>query len=184
MLVHDDFRLSAGSTETVPDKIDLGLHDREIILRPALQHKARAQRRKIGNAGDVQEDILGKYRGEAGENFFGLPPLPLEIDDIRLHEHSAAIAKNGHGLRGEGQIGELIDIEPETFRGGLQEVPVSGGALGIELEIFYATVMQNDDLDVLAADVHDDMRVFVEFQGGFGVRDGFDQGDVGLEDVP
>ena len=43
--------------------------------------------------------------------------------------------------------------------------------------------MQDDDLDVLAADVDDHVGIFVEFQRRFGVRDGLDQGHVSLENI-
>ena len=86
-------------------------------------------------------------------------------------------------MRGKGEVGELIDVQPETFGGGLEEVSISGGALRVELEVFYAAVVEDDDFDILAADVHDHVWVFVEFQGGFRVGYGFHQGDVGLQNI-
>src|SRR5271155_455552 len=70
VLMHDDFRLLAGRAEAVADEIYFGLHDREIILRTALQHEPRAERRKIGNARDVEEHVLRQHRGQPGKNFF------------------------------------------------------------------------------------------------------------------
>src|SRR5262249_19585935 len=183
VLVHDDFRLFTGGPETVADEIHFGLHHRQIILRAALQHKTRTQRRKVGYAGDVQENILGQHRGQAGQNLLGLPALALEVHDVGLHENRAAIAEDRHSLRGECQISELVYAEAETFGGGLQEVSIAGRTLGIELEVLYAPVVQNYDFDVLASDIHNHVRVVVELQGGLGVRHGFYQRHVGLEHV-
>src|SRR5579875_2872233 len=55
VLMHDNFRLFPSGTETIPDEIDFGLHDGEIILRAALQNEPRAQRSKIGDTRDVQK---------------------------------------------------------------------------------------------------------------------------------
>src|SRR5580704_5326824 len=41
VLMHNDFRLLAGGTETIADEIHFGLHHGEIVLRPSLQNKPR-----------------------------------------------------------------------------------------------------------------------------------------------
>ena len=183
MLVDDDLRLLAGRAEAVADEIDFGLHDRQIVLRSALQHEARAQRREIGNAGNVQENVLRQHRRQAGENLFRPPALTLEVHDVGLHEHRAAVAEHRHGLRRECQIGVLLDAQAESFRGGLQEVSIARRALRVQLEIFHAAVVQDDDLDVLPAHIHDHVRIFVELQRRLGVRDGLHQRHVGLEHI-
>src|SRR5581483_329774 len=66
---------------------------------------------------------------------------------------------------------------------GLQEIAVSGGALGVELEIFNAAVVQDNKFNVLPSDVHNDVGIVVELQRRLCVRDGLDQGDVGLENI-
>ena len=65
----------------------------------------------------------------------------------------------------------------------MQEVAVSGGALGVQLEIFYPSIVQNDQLDVLATDINDHVGIVVKFERRLGVRDGFDQGNVSFEDI-
>ena len=52
------------------------------------------------------------------------------------------------------------------------------------LKSFTRPFLQDDQLDVLAADVDDHVRVVVELHGRFGVRDGFDERRVGLQHVP
>src|SRR5207253_3109899 len=165
VLVHDDFRLLSGSTETVADEIHFRFDDSEVILRAALQHEPRTQSCKVGNAGDVEKYILWQHRCQTGEDFLRAPPLALEIHDVRLHEYRAAVAKNRHGLRGKSQVGVLIHIEAEAFRRGLQEIPIPRGALGVELEILHPAVVQDDNFDVLPANIHDHMRIFIELQG-------------------
>ena len=100
-----------------------------------------------------------------------------------MHKDGAAVTENRHSLRRKSEVGELIYAKAETFGGGLKEISVSRGALCIEFEIFYAAVVQNDDLDVLAAHVHNHVRVFVKLQRRFGVRNRLDQRDIGLENI-
>ena len=83
----------------------------------------------------------------------------------------------------KGQIGELFDLQAEPFRGGLQEVAVARRALRVQLEILYAAVFQDNELDVLAADVDDDVRIVVKLERGFGVGDRFDQADIGFQNI-
>ncbi len=54
----------------------------------------------------------------------------------------------------------------EAHRGGLQEVAVARGALGIKLEVFHAPVLQNDELDVLSAHVADNISMRIKVQRG------------------
>src|SRR5208283_1746418 len=129
MLMHNNLRLLSGGAETIADEIDLGLDHGEVILRSTLQDEARAQGREIRDAGDVQENILRQHRCEPGENLLGPPALPLEVHNVRLHEHRAAIAENRHGLRRERQISVLSYVQPESLRGGLQKISIAGGAL-------------------------------------------------------
>ena len=77
----------------------------------------------------------------------------------------------------------MRNVEAKTFDGRLEEISVAGRALRVQLEIFHAAVVQDDDLDVLAADIDDHMRIFVELQRRLGMGDGFDQRYVGVENV-
>ena len=181
--VDDDFRLLARGAEAVIDEVHFRFHHRHVVLRPALQHETRSQRREIGNAGHVQEHILGKHGCKACQDFLRPPALPLEVHDVRLHEDGAAVAENRHGLSRECQIGILFDAQPKTFGGRLQEIAIARGALGIQLEIFDPAVVQDDDLDVLPAHVDDDVRIFVKLERRLGVRHGLYQRDVGVQDV-
>src|SRR5262249_62248438 len=105
MFVDNDFRLGAGGVEVGVNKVDFSLDRRQVLLRPSLKHKTISQLGQVGNAGNIQKDILGQYRGQAGKDLFRLPALALEVHDVRLHEHGAAVAEHRHGLRGEGDVG-------------------------------------------------------------------------------
>jgi hypothetical protein len=71
----------------------------------------------------------------------------------------------------------------EAVGGALQEVAVAGRALGVELEVLHLAVLQDDDLDVLAADVAHHVDVVVEVQRALAVRDRLDDRRVGAEHV-
>ena len=65
----------------------------------------------------------------------------------------------------------------------MQEIAVSGRTLGVKFEVLDAAVLQYDQLNVLAADIHDDMGILVELHGRLGVGHGFHQRNIGLEHV-
>src|SRR4029077_12455439 len=110
----------------------------------------------------VQEHVLGKHRRETRQDFLSPPALTLEIHDVRLHENRAAVPENWHGLSGERQIGVLFHGQPKSFCGRLQEIAVPRRALRVELKIFHAAVMENDDLYVLPAHVDDDVWILIK----------------------
>src|SRR5262249_35416956 len=93
------------------------------------------------------------------------------------------VAEERHGGRSEGTIGKFLDGDPKRLGGRLQEIPVPGRALSVQLEVLDAPLAQDDELDVLSADVHDYVRVFVVLNGRLGVRDRFDQGRVSGQHV-
>ena len=98
------------------DKVYFRFHHCHIVLRATLQYETSSQRREVGDAGYVKEHILGKHCGQACENFLRPPALTLEIHDVRLHEHGAAISENRHRLCGESEIGILFNAQSKSFR--------------------------------------------------------------------
>ncbi len=139
--------------------------------------------REVRDLRDVQPDVLRQHVAQAGHDLFRLPALALEIHDVGLHEHRAAVAERGEALGAERDVGVLLHRDVEALRGGLQEVAVARRALRVELEILDAAVLQDDDLDVLPAHVADHVDVFVEVQAGLGVRHGLDQRGIGADHV-
>ena len=124
--MYDDFRLLARGAEAVTDEIHFRFHHGKIILCTSLQYEACAQGSEIGNAGDIEKDIFRQHSSEPREDFLRTPALALKVHYVGLHEYGTTIAKDGHSLCGESQIGVLIHAQPEAFRRGLQEISVAG----------------------------------------------------------
>src|SRR5437879_733611 len=183
VLMHDDLRLFAVGSEAGLDEVDLRFDHSEIVLCAALENKAATESGQIWNTRYVEEDVLRENVGEPCENLLGSPALALEVDDIGLHEDCASIAEGGHRFCGEGDVGKLFDLHSEAFGSGLQEVSVAGGTLRVQLEVFYAAVFQDDEFDVLAAYIDDDMGVVVEVERRFRVRACADQRDIGIQNI-
>ena len=183
MLVHDDLGFMVNAVEVRTDKVDLGLHRSQVFLCSSLQDETRSEFCKVGDSGDIEKNVFRQDVCQPGEYLFAAPALPLEIDNVGLHEHRAAVAEDRHGVGGESDIGVLLHLVTERLGGTLQKVAVSGRALGVEFEVLDATVLQHDQLNVLAADIHDDVGILVELHGRFSVRHSFHQRDIGLEHV-
>ena len=111
VLVDDDLGFRLIAAEVRFHEVDFSFHRREILLRAALQDEALAELCQIGNAGNVQKDVLRQHRCEAGEDLLGRPSLPLEVDDVRLHEDSAAVAEDRHLVGGECNIRVLVYLD-------------------------------------------------------------------------
>ena len=183
VLVDDDFRLDLGAAEVRADEVDFRLDRREVVLRPALKHEPRAELGQVRDTCHVEKDVLRQDRRQTGKDFLRRPSLPLEIDDVGLHEHRAAVAEHRHRRGRERAIGELLHRNAEGFGGRLQEVAVPRGTLRVQLEVLDPPFGQHNQLDVLAADVDDDVRIGVVLDRRLGVGDGLDQRRIGGEHV-
>src|SRR5207237_5941059 len=89
-------------------EVDFGLYRRQVFLRSALQDETLPQLGQIGDAGYIQEYVFRQHSRQASENLFSCPALALEVDDIGLHEYSAAVTKNWHLVGGKCDIGVLL----------------------------------------------------------------------------
>src|ERR1019366_1358213 len=183
MLVHNHVGRRVLALEARFDEIHLRFHGGQVVLRAALQQEARADGGEIGNLRNVQPDVLGQHVAEARHDLFGLPALPLEVHNVALHEHGAAVAKTGEAFGAESDIGILFHLDVEALRGGLQEVAVARRTLRVQLEILHAAVLEDDDFDILAAHVADDVHAFIEVEARLGVGHGFHQRRIGAHDV-
>ena len=181
MLVNDDFGLSLFAAEVRLHKIDFGLHRCQVLLRATLQDEAFSQFCQIGNAGDVEEDVLGQHRRESRKNLFCRPALALEVDNVRLHEHGAAVTKDRHLVRRKSDIGVFLDFYAERLGGRLQEVSVARRTLRVQLKVLYAAVFEDDELDVLTADVDDAVRIVVKAHRRLRMRDGFHERHISVQ---
>ncbi len=183
VLVEDDVRLARLALKVVADEVDLCLDGRQVALRAALQHEPPAEPREVGRLGHVEEHVPRQHGGQAGEDFLRLPAVALDVGDFRLEEQHAPLAEHRHLARRERRLGELLDRVAETAGDRLEEVPVAGRAGRVQPEVLHPAAVHHDDLDVLAADVDDDVRVLVDVQRGVGVRHRFDQRRIAGEHV-
>src|SRR5262249_29221787 len=132
---------------------------------------------------NVEPDILGQNSSQPSHNLFRFPSLSLKVDNVRLHENRAAITESRHASSTESPFGVFFDRHAETFRGALQKIAISRGALGIQLKVLDLTILKDDQFDILAPDIADDISIFVEAQRRFSVGDGFYQRYIRTERI-
>jgi hypothetical protein len=169
------------AAEAFADEVDLRLDRGEIALRAALQHEPPAEPRQVGRLRDIEKDVLRQHRREAGQHFLRQPAPPRHVGNLRLEEQHAAVAEDRHLACAEREVRELLDLVAEGAGNRLEEIAVAGRTLRVQPEVLHAAVAQHDDLDVLAADVDDDVRIGIELERRLRVRDGLDKRRVGLE---
>ena len=179
--MHEDLRLSLVE-EVAAHEIHLGFDHGEVALRAALQEEAASEVCDVGNSGYIEKNIFRQHRGQSGDDLLRLPALALKVHDVGLQEDSAAVAEDRHLPGRESHVGKVVDGDSQRFGGGLQKIAVSGRALSVQAEVFHRAVLQDDDLDVLPADVNDRVDIGANPQGGLGVGHGFHQRGVGVED--
>ena len=67
---------------------------------------------RFGMLATYRKTFFGSTAARPARISSGAPALPLEVDDVRLHEDGAAVAEDRHRLGGEGHIGELSTPTP------------------------------------------------------------------------
>ncbi len=168
-----------GAGDALLDVVDLRLDRREVVLRAALEHVARAQRGEPRDLHHVLPDVLGQHLGEAGEKLLLGEALLLEVDAIGVEEDGAAVAELGRELGAEGGVGVLGHRQAELVGHRLEEHAVAGGARVGEAEVGDVAVLHEQDLDVLPADVADDVDLAEVAHRAHHVGDGLDDVHVG-----
>ncbi len=169
------------------DVVDLRLDRGEVVLGAALQDELAPESREARHADHVLPDVLRQHLGEAREELLLGEALLLEVHPIGVEEDRAAVAELRRQRRAEGVVGVLRHWQAELVGHRLQQHAVAGAALVTELERLDVAVLHEEDLDVLAADVADDVDVAEEVRRAHHVRDRLDHVHVGvqalLEDV-
>ena len=176
--VRVDVDLGAG--HALLDVVDLGLDRRQVVLRAALEHVLRAQRRHARDLHHVLPDVLGQHLRQAGEQLLFRVALLLEVHAIAVEEDRAAVAELGRQLGAERRLGVVGDLHAELIGHRLQQHAVAGRALVRQAEVLDVAVLHEQDLDVLPTDVADDVDVAEVGGRRHHVRDGLDDVDVGL----
>ena len=93
VLVNDHLGRDVLALEARLDEIHLRLHRRQVVLRAALQQERVPIAEQVRDLRNVQPDVLRQHVAQAGHDLFRLPSLALEVHDVRLHEHRAAVAE-------------------------------------------------------------------------------------------
>ena len=137
------------------------------------------ERRHARDLHDVLPDVLRQHLREAGEHLLLREALLLEVHAIGVEEDGAAVAELRRELGLERDVGELGDRDAERVGRRLQQHAVAGRAAVRQAEVGDVAVLHEQDLDVLPADVADDVDVAEEVHRAHHVRDGLDDVHVG-----
>ena len=173
--------MDIGVRDAGGDEIALGLDHRQVVVRAALQQERSSEAAQVRLLDHVQPDVLGQDLCQACHDLVRLPAQLLEVRDVLLQEDGAAVVEGGGPLGPKGQLRELGDVEPEASGGALEKVAIAGRALGVQLEVLHPAVLHDDDFDVLAAHISDDVHVGVVAQGRLRVGHRLRYGDVGAQ---
>ena len=176
-----------GAGDALLDVIDLRFDRGQVVLRAPLKDELRPERRHARDLNDVLPDVLREDLRETREHLFLREALLLEVHPVGIEEDRAAVAELRRELRLERDVGELGHGDAERVARRLKEHAVAGRAAVRETEVRDVAVLHEQDLDVLPADVADDVDVAEEVHRAHHVRDGLDDVHVGanalFEDV-
>ena len=159
------------------DVVDLCLYGGEVVLGAALQDELPTELTEARDLHDVLPNVLGQHHRQTGKKLLARKTLFLEVDAIGIQEHRASIAELRRQLGRERDIGVVANIDVELIGHRLQQHAVAGRALVREPEVLHFTVLKEQHLDVLTADVADDVDI-----GPAEVRRALHMGH-GLDDV-
>ena len=153
--------------EVVADEVDLRLDGREVALRAALQHEpppearrgsAPWRRRGTRSAAARPPGRRGSPRG------FQPCRCTLAISDCR--NSTQPWPKTGISRAVNAVSANCSTGYPKLRAIACRKYPLPAEHCGVQPEVLHPAVVHHDDLDVLAADVHDDVRVLVDVQRG------------------
>ena len=130
-----------------------GAQDRVVAERAALHDDLVAERLEVVQADDLREDVLDDAAAQAGEDVVGRLAVLEFGDDAAAHEHGAAAAELGRVRAVEGARRDVLDGDAEALREGLDERAAAARAGFVERDARDDTVVDEDGLHVLAADV-------------------------------
>ena len=173
--------VNVGVRHALLDVIDLRFHAREVVLRAALQHVPPAERRHARNLHDILPDVLRQHHRKARQQLLLAVALFLEVHAVGVEEHRAAVAELRREAGLERGIGVVGDRHAELVGHRLQQHAVAGGALVREPEVADLAVRHEQNLDVLPADVADDVHVAEILHRRHHVRDRLDDVHVGAQ---
>ena len=132
-------------------------------------------------ADDLINGVFDDGRREPRGNIFHARALFLRLLDRAVHEHRAAAAQL-HGVFGEqAELGKLVDLHAHRLGKGLNERAAAGRARLVEHDVVDGAVFDLKALDVLPADVDDEIYFGIEMHRRFEVRHRFHDAEIRLD---
>ena len=119
--------------------------------------------RRFG-ADDLVDGVFDDGGGEAGGDVLDARALLLRLFDRAVHEHRAAAAQLDGMLGEQAELGELVDLHVHRLGEGLDEGAAAGRARLVEHDVVDGAVFDLEALDVLPADIDDEVDLWIEVQ--------------------
>ena len=162
-----------GGADDLPAQLHLkGPEDGVVVERAPLDHHMLAQFTGAPGADDLVDGVFHHADGEPGGDVLHRGPVLLGLLDRGVHKHGAP-ASQVHRRGGvETLSGKLRHITAHGLGEGLDERPAAGGAGLVEHNRINGSVQDLEALDVLPADVENEIHLRAEVLGGGVVGDG------------
>ena len=149
--------------------------------RAALHDDMLPELLRAGAADDLVERVFDDRDGQAGGDIGHIRAVFLRLLDGGIHKHRAAGAEIDRLARGQTQLGEILDLVPQRAGERLQERAAAGGTGLIEEDVVDHAVVNLKALDILPADVDDEIDIGHERARGGEVCHGFNQTKIHAE---
>ena len=156
---------------------------RVVIEGAALHDDVLAQLMRAGAADDLVQRVFDDGDGKACGNIGYIRAVLLRLLDGGIHEHRAAGTQVHRLACGKAQLRKRGDVVAKGASERLQERSAAGGTGFIEEDIVDHAVADLEALDVLTADIDDEIDLREEGLGGGKVRDGFNQAEIHAEGI-
>ena len=138
--------------------------------------------RRVGADNLVQRVLDNGYR-QTGGNRVNARAVLLRLLDRGVHEHRAARTEVDGVLGEQTELAEFLDGVPHRAGERLDERAAAGRARLVERNIVDALVADFEALDVLTANVDDEINIRAEMARRAEVRDRLDQTEIHAERI-
>ena len=144
----------------------------------ALYHDVLSQFLGIAGTDDLVDGVLDDRAGQTGGDILDGCAVLLRLLDAAVHENGAAGAKVYRMLGEQPQSGEVGDVVAQRHGERLNKRAAAGGTCLVQHDAVNAVVFDLEALDVLAADVDDEVHLRTEERCRLEVRHGFHNAEV------
>ena len=132
-------------------------------------------------ADDLIDRVFDDGRRESRGNILHARALFLRLLDRAVHEHGTARTQLDGVFREQPEAGKLVDLHAHRLCERLNERSAPRRARLVEHDGIDGAVLDLEALDVLPADVDDEIHVGIEIERGFEMRDRFHDAEIDLE---